>query len=98
MLSNQRQLISLEKAFQQQNRCGDTGSTQLQRFFDARDCKPVRHRFQRLRDTHGAMAIGIGLDHGERFRTGAFAGQLVVVTQGLKIDKGAGWTHEKGIA
>ena len=36
-----------------------------------------------LGHAHGTMAIGVGLDHGKGLGPGQFAGQLVVVAQGL---------------
>ena len=93
MLDDQRQLIGLEKTFQQQHRRTNAGGAQLQSLFDAGHGKPVRLGFQRLGATHRAMAVGIGLDHRESLGAGDFTGDLVVVTQGLKVDQGTGRTH-----
>ncbi len=83
MLDDQRQLIGFENAFEQQHRRTNASGAQLQRFFDAGDGKPVGLGFQRLGATHRAMAVGIGLDHRQRLGAGDFAGNSVVVAQGL---------------
>ncbi|MNE46559.1 hypothetical protein D3C80_1409020 [compost metagenome] len=83
VLGDQRQLAGFEEAFQQQHRGLDTGGAQLQRLFDASHGKTIGLLLKRQGATHGAMTVGIGLDHGQGFGTGQFAGKLIVVTQGL---------------
>lgn len=82
-----------KKTFQQQHRRTNAGGAQFQRFLDARHREPVGLRLQCLGHGHRAMAVGIGLDHGEGLGPGDFSGQLVVMAQGLEIDQGTGWTH-----
>ncbi|MNX96062.1 hypothetical protein D3C86_1283630 [compost metagenome] len=93
VLDDQRQLIGFKKTFQQQHRRTNACGTQLQGFFDASHGKTVCLGFQCLGTTHRAMAVGIGLDHREGFGPRDFTGDLVVVTQGLKVDQGTGRTH-----
>ena len=49
--------------------------------------------FECLRATHRSVPIGIGLDHGQGAGAAQLAGQLVVVTQGVQVDKGTGRAH-----
>ncbi len=93
MLVDQWQLVGLEKAFEQQDRRLDAGLAQRQRLFDAGNGKAVGLALQRLRATHRAMPVGIGLDHGQGAGAAQLAGQLVVLTQGVEVDKGTGRTH-----
>ena len=93
MLLDQCQLVRLEEAFQQQDRSANAGLAQLQRLFDTGHGKAIGLFLQSLRATHGAMPVGIGLDHRERLGARYLTGQLIVVTQGLQIDQGTGWTH-----
>ncbi|MNQ83769.1 hypothetical protein D3C85_988700 [compost metagenome] len=93
MLDDQRQLIGFEKAFEQQHRRANAGGTQLQGFFDTGNGKTVRLGLQGLGTAHRTMAVGVGLDHREGTSPREFAGQLIVMTQGLKIDQGTGRTH-----
>ena len=93
MLVDQRQLISLEEAFEQQDRRANARFAQYQRLFDAGHGKAVGLGFECLRTAHRAMPVGIGLDHGQSTSAAQFAGQAVVVTQGIEVDQGTGRTH-----
>ncbi|MNO87195.1 hypothetical protein D3C76_786140 [compost metagenome] len=90
---DQLQLALFEEAFQQQDRRTDAGLAQFQRLFDAGNGETVGFRFQSLGATHGAVAVGIRLDHRQGASAADFAGQTVVVAQGIEIDQGTGGTH-----
>ncbi|MNO99080.1 hypothetical protein D3C76_908430 [compost metagenome] len=94
MFDDQWQLIGLEKTFQQQYRCLDAGSSQLQRFLDTRYRETIGLGFQCLGTAHCPMAIGIGLDYSQGFGPGQFPGELIVVAQRLEVDQGTGRTHD----
>ncbi|MNF77935.1 hypothetical protein D3C84_600930 [compost metagenome] len=93
MLLDQLQFVGLEEAFQQQDRLADPRRAQLERFLDAGHGKSVGVRFQRFGASHRPMAVGIGLDHGQSLGAADFAGEAVVVAQGLEIDQGTSRTH-----
>ncbi|MCY1459433.1 hypothetical protein D9M71_769070 [compost metagenome] len=83
MLDDQLQFAGFEETFEQQHRSLDSGRAQLQCLFDASHGKTIGLLLKRQGATHGAMTVGIGLDHGQGFGTGQFAGKLIVVAQGL---------------
>ncbi|MNJ62923.1 hypothetical protein D3C77_587810 [compost metagenome] len=93
VLGDQCQFAGFEKTFQQQYRGFDTGGAQFQCLLDAGHRKAVGLGLQGQGAAHGAVAVGVGLDHGEGFGTRQFTGQTVVVAQGLEVDQGAGGTH-----
>jgi len=69
------------------------GCAQLQRLFNTgyRECIGIRR--QRLGTLHGAMPIGVGLEHGKGAAGSQAFSQLVVVAQGVKVDEGVGWAQ-----
>ncbi|MOA03688.1 hypothetical protein D3C78_1232080 [compost metagenome] len=93
LLGDQRQFVGFEEALEQQDRRTDAGRAQLQRLLDAGHREAVGLLRQRLGAAHRAVAVGVGLDHREGAGTAELAGQAVVVTQGVEIDQGTGWTH-----
>src|SRR3546814_9502512 len=58
-----------------------TGFAQFQRFIDAGHPETIGFVLQCLRTAHRTVAVGIGLDHGQRLVPTQFAGQPVVVAQ-----------------
>ena len=98
MLCDQRQLVGVEEAFQQQDRRADSGLAQGERLLDAGHREAVGLVLQCQRTTHGAVAVGIGLDHRQRAPATAIppakpARQPVVVAQRFQVDQGTGGTH-----
>ncbi|MCY1437398.1 hypothetical protein D9M71_535570 [compost metagenome] len=93
VLLDQCQLVGLEESLQQQDRLANPRRAQFERFLDAGHGKTVGLILQRFGTPHRTMAICIGLDHGQSLGAADFAGEAVVVAQGLEIDQGTGGTH-----
>jgi len=87
------QFGSFEHALEQQDRADDAGRAQLQRLFQERDGEAVGFAGERPSAAHGAVAVGVRLDHRERPAAVAPAGEAVVVTEGVEVDQGAGGAH-----
>ncbi len=93
MLQREAEIVATEYALENQNGGTNAGLPELYRLLDDGNRETVGKVFQCLRTPHGAMAIGIGLDHRERAASMALSGQEVVVTERIEIDTGAGGSH-----